>query len=98
MDIVVVERLVVNAVAGWCDPARYLAAFVHRPHQRTHMGLVDVGRQPLTLAPSPFVGRQLLAVRRRLDAGERTDFPVERDTGQLQPALHPGLVEDLVPS
>src|ERR1700726_4653889 len=60
VDVVVVERLAVDAVARRGNPCRDLAPFVHRLHQRSHICLVDIGRQPLTAAALPFLRGQLL--------------------------------------
>src|ERR1700758_5264545 len=43
VNVVVVERLAVDAVARRCDPCGDLAPLVHRLHQRPHVGLVHVG-------------------------------------------------------
>src|SRR6266540_60631 len=97
VDVVVVERLAVDALPGRRDPGRDLAALVHGPHQRPHVGLVDVGGQPGALAPRPLLGGDALAVRCGLDAGERADLTVESDVRQPQPLRQAGALHDLVP-
>src|ERR1700678_2241556 len=63
VDVVVVERLAVDAGTGRCDPCRNLAPFVYRLHQRPHVGLVDIGRQPSAAAALPLLRGKLLAFR-----------------------------------
>src|SRR5580704_4481537 len=43
VDVVVVERLPVDAVARRGDPGRDLAPLVYRLHERSHVGFVHVG-------------------------------------------------------
>src|SRR6202044_3272249 len=98
VDVVVVERLAVDAVTRRRDPGRDLAAFVDRLHQRADMDLVHVGRQPLALAPLPLLARDELAARGGLDARERADLAVEGDVRQPQPLVEPGGGQDAVPA
>src|SRR5260370_3229563 len=97
VNVVVVERLAVDAVLGRGDPGRDLAPLVHRLHQRPHVGLVHLGRQPLALAALPFLGREHLARRRGLDPRGRADLAVEPDARKVQPLPHPALLQDAVP-
>src|SRR5215469_638439 len=62
VDVVVVERLAVDAVAGWRDPGGNLPALVDRLHEGPHVCLVHVGRQPLAAPGLPLAGAELLAV------------------------------------
>src|SRR5262245_49969997 len=50
VNVVVVERLAVDAVPRRGDPRGDLASLVDRLHQRADVGLVHVGGQPLALA------------------------------------------------
>src|SRR6266496_14529 len=70
VDVVVVEGFAVDALPGRGDPGGDLAPFVDRLHERSDVGLVDVGRQPVALAALPLVGGDHLPVRCRLDAGQ----------------------------
>src|SRR5262245_26622170 len=97
MDILVIERLSVDALSRRCDPAGDLATVVYRSHQGAHVHPVDVGRQPLTLAPRPFLGRYPFAVGTRFDGCECTDLAIEGDVRQPQPHRQAGALEDLVP-
>src|ERR1700739_4793097 len=78
MDVVVIERLAVDAVARRGDPGRDLSPLNDRLKERADRGFAPPGRQPLAAAALPLVRAELLPVGGRLDAGERADVPVER--------------------
>src|SRR5215469_1905251 len=90
VNVVVVERLAVDAVPRRGDPRGDLASLVDRLHQRADVGLVHVGGQPLALALPPVVRAQLFPVRSGLDPGECAHLPVQCHVRQPQPLRQPG--------
>src|ERR1700730_19049359 len=90
VDVVVIERLAVDAVARRGDPGGDLAALEDRLHKRADIGLVHVGLARLTLALLPLMRAQFPPVRAGLDRGERSDAAVERYVRQPQPVRQPG--------
>src|SRR5215469_11966252 len=97
VNVVVVERLAVDAVPRRGDPRGDLASLVDRLHQRADVCPVHVGGQPLALTLLPVVRAELLPVRAGLDRAERAHLPVEGHVRQPQPLRQPGVGQDLVP-
>src|SRR5262245_9967725 len=98
MDVLVVERLAVDALAGRRDPGSDLAALVDGLHERAYVRFVDVGGQAAALAAVPVGGGAPLTLGCGLDTGERADSAVERDMRQAKPLWQAGRLEDLVPA
>src|SRR6266436_6172595 len=47
MDVLVIDRQIVDAAIGWGDPARHLAGLDDLLHQAAHIGAVGLRGQPL---------------------------------------------------
>ena len=98
MDVLVVHGLVVDALHRGSDPGGHLPGLVDRAHERAHVGLVALARQPAVAVRLPHVRADELARGRDVVAREQPDVPVEPDVRQREPAVDPGVLQHAVPA
>src|SRR5262252_187318 len=92
-DVFVVERCVVDADLGRCNPCGHLARLGDAPHQAADKAAVLGRRKPIALAPAPFLIGDRVPLGIGLNPRPNTDRAVEASARQPESEIISSLGE-----
>src|SRR5688572_20561617 len=98
LDVLVLQREVVDAAVGRGDPARHFAGLDHALLQGMDEGLVGFGRDPAGEVLLVLLLRDQVALRVDREAGPGADGAAEAGGGELQAQVEAGALDLAVPA